>query len=268
MMGKLLLRGMLIGILAGIIAFGFARVFGEPPVAAAIALEEEGGGHSHEHGGTDDHAAMSMPADADSGGAPAAEEPEVEIVSRATQAGIGLLTGTTVYGMAMGGIFALVFAGVQGRWSEARPRVTVAWIAVLAYVALVIVPGLKYPPNPPAVGSPETIGLRTGLFFMMLVLSVVAMVVSVAIGRALTERHGGWNAALIGAVAFVIFAGIAMAAMPVNNEVAGSGFPADTLWDFRVASFGIRAVLFAVLGAGFGLLADRALIAPARPRYA
>lgn len=267
MMGKLLLRGMLIGILAGIVAFGFARVFGEPPVAAAIALEEEGGGHSHGPGPAaeegHDHAAMSMP-----GGDTAAGAPEEEIVSRATQAGIGLLTGTTVYGMAMGGILALVFAGVQGRWSAARPRVTIAWITLLGFVALVLVPGLKYPPNPPAVGSGETIGLRTGLFFMMLVLSIVAMLVSVAIGRALAERHGGWTAALVGALAYVILTGIAMAAMPVNNEVAGSGFPADVLWDFRLASFGIRAALFTVLGAGFGLVAERALLAPARPAYA
>ena len=41
MVGSLLVRGMLVGIIAGLLAFGFARVFGEPPVDHAIAFEEQ-----------------------------------------------------------------------------------------------------------------------------------------------------------------------------------------------------------------------------------
>lgn len=44
-------------------------------------------------------------------------------------------------------------------------RALSAWLALGAFVALVIVPNIKYPANPPAVGDPETIGTRTGLFF-------------------------------------------------------------------------------------------------------
>ncbi len=40
MVGKLLLRGMLVGLIAGILAFAFARVYGEPQVDKAIAFEE------------------------------------------------------------------------------------------------------------------------------------------------------------------------------------------------------------------------------------
>lgn len=260
MMGKLLLRGMLIGILAGCIAFGFARVFGEPPVQQAIALEEAGGGHSHDHGAAAD------PAE-DHHAAPAGEEEEGGI-DRATQAGIGLLTGTTVYGMALGGILALVFAGVQGRASDASPRVTIAWLTLAGFVAIVLVPELKYPPNPPAVGSGDTIGARTGLFFMMLVLSIAAMVLAAAVMRRLAPAHGTWNAALFGGLTYVVLVAIAMLMMPASNEVAGSGFPADVLWDFRVASLGIRAVLFAVLGIGFGLAAEHALATRDRSAYA
>ncbi len=35
-----------------------------------------------------------------------------------------------------------------------------------------LMPGLKYPPNPPAVGNPETIGYRTELYFVMMLLSI------------------------------------------------------------------------------------------------
>ena len=42
-----LVRGLLAGLIAAFVAFGVAYVVGEPPVRAAIALEEAGGGHSH-----------------------------------------------------------------------------------------------------------------------------------------------------------------------------------------------------------------------------
>jgi len=113
MVGSLLLRGMLVGVLAGLLAFGFARIFGEPQVDRAIALEGALG-HSHDHGGHD-HAA-----------APAAEPEEPELVSRETQAGLGLLTGAVVYGAAVGGLFALVFAFAYGRVGRLDARATAA----------------------------------------------------------------------------------------------------------------------------------------------
>src|SRR5690606_32457057 len=121
MVGSLLLRGMLVGIVAGLLAFGFARIFGEPQVDRAIAFEEQM---------------------AEASGEPADEEPE--LVSRATQAGIGLLTGTVVYGAALGGLFSLVFAYVYGRFGRFGPRATAGLIAIAGFVAIVLVPQMKY----------------------------------------------------------------------------------------------------------------------------
>src|SRR5580704_19030852 len=90
MVGKLLVRGMLAGIAAGLLTFGFARLVGEPQVDQAISFEEK--------------------ADAAKG-----EAPEPELVSRGTQAGLGLLTGVVTYGAAFGGLFSLVFAYAYGR---------------------------------------------------------------------------------------------------------------------------------------------------------
>ena len=39
-MGNLLMRGMLAGLIASLLAFGFAKVYGEPQVDRAIAFEE------------------------------------------------------------------------------------------------------------------------------------------------------------------------------------------------------------------------------------
>jgi hypothetical protein len=45
------------------------------------------------------------------------------------------------------------------------PRGTVAMLATLSYVALILVPQLKYPASPPSVSEPDTIGARTALYF-------------------------------------------------------------------------------------------------------
>ncbi len=47
MIGKLLFKGMIAGILAGLVAFAFAHHFGEPQVDRAIGIEESLAAHSH-----------------------------------------------------------------------------------------------------------------------------------------------------------------------------------------------------------------------------
>jgi predicted cobalt transporter CbtA len=251
MVGSLLLRGMLVGVLAGLLAFGFARIFGEPQVDRAIALEGTLG-HSHDH-------AAAAPAGGE------AEEPE--LVSRETQAGLGLLTGAVVYGAAIGGLFALVFAFTYGRVGRLDARATAALLALAAFVALVVVPGLKYPANPPAVGNPDTIGERTMLFFIMLAISVAALVLAVNLARGLVRRHGGWTAGIVAGVVYVAIIAIAQFALPVVNEVP-DGFPADLLWQFRIASLGMHAVLWTTIGLAFGALAERSFTRRPGGRFA
>lgn len=87
---SLLVRGMMVGVLAGFLAFAFARWAGEPEVERAIAFET-----------SMDQAKGRVP--------------EREMVSRKVQRGVGLLTGVVVYGAAIGGLFGLAFAFAYGR---------------------------------------------------------------------------------------------------------------------------------------------------------
>ena len=252
MVGSLLLRGMLVGVLAGFFAFGFARIFGEPQVDLAIALEGTLA-HSHDHG------------DATAQAGAEAEEPE--LVSRETQAGLGLFTGAVVYGAAIGGLYALVFAFVYGRVGRLDARATAALLALAAFIAVVVVPDLKYPANPPAVGNPDTIGERTTLFFIMLAISIAAMVLAVRLARGLVLVHGGWDAALASGAVYIAIIAVAMIALPVVNEVP-EHFPADLLWKFRIASLGMHAVLWTTIGVAFGALTERSFARRAGGRIA
>ncbi len=56
---------------------------------------------------------------------------------------------------------------------------------------------------------------------------------------------------------------LVMRALPAVNEVP-EGFPADLLWNFRVAAIGIQAILWTGIGLGFGALAERRLLTGVR----
>ncbi|SAL18371.1 CbtA family protein [Caballeronia humi] len=249
MIRNLLIRGMLAGLVAGLVGCGFAKTFGEPSVARAIAFEEQ---HEHSH----DHAQAS--ADATQAAHSHDHGDDEEIVSRDTQSGLGLLTGVAVFGTALGGLFSLVFAFAYGRLGALRARGTSAMLALFGFVSVAIVPFLKYPPNPPAVGNPETIGPRTTLFFSMIAISIVAAVLAVWLQRRLDKQHGGWNATLMAGAAYVVLIALAQFVLPSIDEVP-AGFPASLLWNFRIASVGIQALLWTTLGLVFGALAAREL---------
>ena len=231
---SLLVRGMLAGIVAGLFVFALARWIGEPQVERAIAFET-----------SMDHAR--------------GEAPEPEMVSRELQKSIGLLTATAVYGTAIGGIFGLVFAFAYGRTSVTSPRALSALLAGLGFVAVVLVPTLKYPANPPSVGNPETIGIRTAAFFLMILFSLMAIILSVQIERRFRYRFGVWNASILAAVLFIVIVGTISRFLPEFNEVP-TGFPVTLMWKFRVASLEMQALMWAVIGLFFGWLTERDLV--------
>ncbi|MGW6781453.1 CbtA family protein [Streptomyces sp. NPDC054987] len=249
----LLVRGMLAGLIAGLFAFAVAYVVGEPPVRGSIAVEEAAAaqdaasapsGHAG-HGG-----------DAASGGA--AEEEE-ELVSRPVQSTLGLATGVLVYGVALGGIASLAFAFALGRVGGFSPRATAALTGAGAFALVYLVPFLKYPATPPAVGNPDTIGQRTTLFFLMILLSVLLGVGAIILGRRLAPSLGNWNATLTAAGGFVAATAVAFVFLPDNSDAVQPGFPAALLWEFRLASLAVQLVLWAVFAVVFGVLAQRLL---------
>lgn len=248
MMRTLLVRGMLAGLIAGVLATLFAYFFGEPSVDTAIGLEGTAA-HSHSDSGAHDPGAHDP--------APAEGEEE-ELVTRGVQSTVGLLTGVGLYGVAVGGLFSLAFAFVYGRLGTLRPRVTAALLTVGAFVVVFLVPFLKYPANPPAVGQSGTIGSRTSLYFGFVALSLLVGILAAAFGRRLADKLGAWRGGLIAAGGYVVLIAVAAALLPSIDEVPAS-FPGSTLWNFRLASVGTQLVLWTVLGLTFGALVEKAL---------
>ncbi|WP_240517586.1 CbtA family protein, partial [Paracoccus salipaludis] len=158
-----------------------------------------------------------------------------------------------VFATALGGVFALVYAWAHGRLSDLSPLATAGAIAVLGYVSVTLVPGLKYAANPPAVGSPETIGMRTGLYFLMLAISIAGMVAAVVVARRVTDHRLGW---LAGGATYAGIVVLAALILPAVREVPAD-FPAEVLQQFRTVSLLLNAILWGGTGLIFGWLVGR-----------
>lgn len=240
MLRNLLVCGLLAGAVAGILATGFATLAGEPAINQAIAYEEANAPHAH----PGEHAHKS--------------EGEEVIVPRGTQRGFGLLTASIVYGLALGGLFALAFAVAYGRVGRASPARTAIWLAAAAFVVVYLVPFVKYPPNPPAIGDPDTLGERTLLYLSMVATSILAAIAAVRLRIALSERLEGPPATLLAGASYLLVVGVAGLALPGIHELPGD-FPATTLWRFREASVGIQLVLWTTIGLVFAAAAQRVM---------
>ena len=221
-----LTRGLLAGLFAGVVAFGVAYLVGEPSVNAAIAIEESA------HGAGE------------------------EVVPRSLQSTVGLLTGTAVAGVTLGGLVGVLCALALGRLGRLGVRGVSLSLASMGFVSVSLLPFVAYPPNPPAVGHPETIGTRTELYFILVAISIIAAVTAVVVGRRLAARWGVWYASLSAVVGYLLVTLTAIALLPSYSEVPAD-FPATVLYEFRVASLVTQLALWATLGVTLGELLYR-----------
>jgi hypothetical protein len=238
MVGKFILRGIIVGIIAGLLTFGYAKTFGEPSVTVAIQLEDK-------------HADEEREEAIKAGKTP--EPEEAEMFSRDVQTGVGLLTGVVGVGAGIGAIFGVLFAFAYGRLGNLGAKSTAGLLGLMGLVTAYVVPSLKYPANPPTVGLPETIKLRTGLYFLMIGLSILATLGGLFLRGKLMPKFGAWSASVIAAIVYVAVLFVVFAILPSINEVPAD-FPAVTMWNFRIASLGMQTILWGATAILFGYL--------------
>ncbi|MGO6901566.1 CbtA family protein [Rhizobium ruizarguesonis] len=145
-------------------------------------------------------------------------------------------------------------AFLHGRLSV-RPRSSVWTLAIAGYVSLVLVPQLKYPANPPGVGSAETIGVRTELYFVMIMLSTACMAASAWIAHLMRPRVGSAISVPIGTGMFVALAFLFMTMLPAISETPHD-YPRGLLLEFRVHAALLQMIVWGGLGLLFGQMAE------------
>jgi predicted cobalt transporter CbtA len=217
-------RGLAAGLLAGLLAGIFAYLFAEPALDRAIELESA----AHEH--------------------------SEEVFDRGEQKA-GLVLATTLYGTSVGALFGLLSAYFRNSASSEWRRSLA--LAGAVFLGAVLLPFLKYPPNPPGVGAdPATLTERTLTYLVMVALGMLAVLAAWRFARglegaSLPARDFTAGGILAGLWVFLYLA------MPDFGAVAGN-VPAELIWDFRLSSLGTQVVLWAGIGCIFGLLGERA----------
>jgi len=213
-----------LGLVAGLASAVLQTFVGEPLVRQAIALEK----------------------------ARAASASEPELISRSVQSGVGLFAALGLAGAAFGLLFALAFWGLRAGRPDPFRRALVA--GSILFGSLNLAPWLKYPPNPPGVGSPDTLGRRQALYVSLIALSLALALA----GAALARRLGRWPEHR--RVAVILGVGIpfalALALLPPAPDPVPA--PATLIWRFRLASLAGNALLWSVLSIGVGWLAAEA----------
>ena len=195
------------------------RLVGEGPIGRAVAVEGPGG-------------------DA--------------LFSRGTQQ-LGGMAASVLYGAALGAIFTVAYAAVRHRLRAADDWRAAVGLAAAGFVAVFLLPFLKYPANPPAVGDPDTIGRRTALYLLAVAWSLVATWGGWRAWRAFVARGLGVHQAVPAtAAAWVALAAIGLVLLPANTDPVAA--PATLIWQFRLATLAGAATLWSVLGMTFGWL--------------
>ncbi|MFP3544378.1 CbtA family protein [Rhizobium sp. SIMBA_035] len=228
MLQRLLLAGMLSGFVVAVFAFSFARVVSEPSIERAISLEE---GAAHGHGDSHD-----------------------ETYSRDVQRNAGLFTGIVSYSVALGGFLAIGLAYAHGR-TPVRTRATVWLLAGAGYVSLVLVPQLIYPASPPGVGSAETIGVRTGLYFLVMLASVAGMGASTWVAYRFSLLLPTSVAITAGAAVFAGLSWVCASQFPEVSEVP-KYFPRGLLLEFRINAAMLQLLIWGGLAVAYGQVAE------------
>jgi len=203
-----------------------------------------------------------------------------ELFSRMVQENVGAAVGVVVIGIVMGVLFAVAYAAIRAvlerRGVMLDPTGLALMLSAGMFVAIVLMPSLKYPANPPTVGLEDTITARSSSFLTITVISVVGACVAVTAGLAWSRRWGTWRATALAVGGYVAVMLCAMALLRSFHEVPGplsgpdglvlGGFPAEVLAEFRLYSSVNQALMWMVIGVTWACLAAhqrRVKVAPA-----
>lgn len=220
-MRSVIARGAAAGAAAGMLASLAAYLWVEPVLSRAIELEgpPEGGGP----------------------------------VTRETQKLLGMPAGFLLVGVALGLLFAIAYRALPSHGSAWQRSTR---LAAGGFLALVLVPQLRYPANPPGVGDPASVGDRTQGYLLAVVLGVAVVAGGYVAVRHLHAR--GVAAPVrqsVVTLAGAMIVAVAYALLPDSGDTVEA--PAALVYDFRVRSLGLLALLYALLGAFFGAMSER-----------
>ena len=161
----------------------------------------------------------------------------------------GTFAAGAFLGLTYGAILGIVYVISRKYLPSSDDRKKALILAAIMCLSLYVVPFIKYPANPPAVGDPETIGLRDSLYTSyQLASGLIALGVSILMYKL---RRIGYIKYVIPVIYLGLVASI-YAIFPANPDEITA--PMDLVNAFRAVTFGTMVMFYLVLGTIFGIM--------------
>ena len=237
MFGRLVLAGVIAGTLAGV----YSLLVTERAMAPALVIEESRSAAGSE---SDPHVA--------------------ELFARDTQL-LGGFLGTVAAAVVFAVLLATVYGALRHRLPGSSDFSRLSMLAAVGFGVVALLPALKIPANPPAVGDPATVSTRTAIYAAVLLSGLVAAMLIAALVSFLRTRGVDLPTTATAATAVTgLLVAVILILLPDSPDAIPGDVPAEVVWDFRIASLGQLLILWSTLGLVGGWLVDRLARRPSR----
>lgn len=234
-------RALMVGALVGVVLAVYLWAVVEPVIDDAIALEEQ--------------MAAQAEGDADDGHSHSHDDEEA-LFSRSAQVVGGMVAGV-IYSVVFAGAFGVVLAAVRHRIPAGSDFARSVWLSAVAFGVLGLMPALKYPATPPAVGDGDTVNERTVQYLVLLAVCVLVAWSLTRLSGVLRQHMDDPVRTAVVATATVAAYAIVLLVLPASPDSIDPAVPAALVWDFRVRSLGGIALMWAGVGIGTGVALSR-----------
>jgi predicted cobalt transporter CbtA len=165
----------------------------------------------------------------------------------------GEIVAGTILGTSISALFGIVYIYSRDSLPGSNNKKKGLILAGIMFFVIFLIPALKYPANPPAVGDPETIEYRESLYIGMLVISGLTALGVAILYRSLSQTRRESRKIIVPTVYAVIIA-LAFVVLPANpDEITISS---NLLINFRIVSTITMGIFWGILGILLGSFWD------------
>lgn len=173
----------------------------------------------------------------------------------------GEIAAGTIMGTSISALFGIIFAYSRESLPGSNNKKKGLVLAAIMFLVIFLIPALKYPSNPPAVGDPETIEYRESLYISILVVSGFSALGVALLYRILARAQLESRKIVVPAIYAMIIA-LAFVILPANpDEIT---IASDLLTNFRIVSTVTMGIFWGIMGILLGSFWD--VVRPHEPK--
>jgi predicted cobalt transporter CbtA len=167
----------------------------------------------------------------------------------------GEVVAAATYGISLSALFGIVFVYSRRSLPSFNNKRKALFLAAIMFFVIFLIPALKYPANPPAVGNPSTIYYREMLYVGFIAVSGFSALALALSYKGLQTYFPEKSTWLIFPLIYAVIMISAYIAFPPNPDKVT--IPADLIISFRIASAFTISIFWGVLGIIVGFFWDK-----------